>query len=116
MIRISDTALALAACFGVDRPLPFPIPVWCADVNCEKEPYPAELLALDSASGNGVHKPDYARLKGSVATVPAINIFLRGEGYPCPKVQSFTDEFGTFRQPAQATARLGYGDDDGNTD
>ncbi len=97
-IRIGETAQRLAACYGVDAPLPHPIPVWVADVNCEVDAYPALLVQLRSADGGP--QADYADLEGGRSVV-ASSLFLRGPGYRSPETMTFRDEFGEFRQPGQ---------------
>lgn len=102
IIRIGETAKRLGECFGVNIPLPQPIPVWVADVNCEREPYAAELRQLRSAHGQvGYGQADYADLTNG-ENVTAGGIFLRGQGYRSPETMTFDDEFGEFRQPGQA--------------
>lgn len=100
-IRIGETAKRLSQCFGVNVPLPKPIPVWVADVNCEREAFAAELLQLRSASGQaGYYDADYADLSNG-QHVTSLSIFLRGQGYRSPDTMVFEDSFGTLRQPGQ---------------
>jgi hypothetical protein len=106
--RIGDAAQRLANCFGVDQPLPFDVPVWIADPNCEQEPYPAMLAQLRTAEGNGQGHPSYADLTNR-QSVSALQVFLRGNGYRSPETMTFEDDFGTLKQPGQQTQRLPVG-------
>lgn len=99
IIRIGEAASRLGQCFGVDSHLPFPIPVWVADVNCEEETYADELIQLRSAYGDG-GQAEYADLK-SGKKVTATSIFIRGEGYCSPNRTQLEDDYGKFHQPAQ---------------
>ena len=101
LILVNETALKLAKCFGVDKPLPFVIPVWVADLNCEIEPYAANLLRLRTAEGNGCPEDvSYADLADGRTTISS-NLFLRGTGYHSPEVFLLRDDFGEFHHPVQ---------------
>lgn len=99
LIRRGDAAKRLAYCFAVDKPLPFPIPVWVADVNCESEPYAAEVWQLRSAEGTG-GEPSYADLSNG-KKVFAVELFFRGEGYVSPEPMVVEDCHGSTTQQCQ---------------
>lgn len=100
ILRVGECAQRLGQCFGVDKPLPFPIPVWVADVNCEKEAFAAEVLQLRTADGRQEGNPDYADLRNA-GKVSATSLFFRGQGYRSPDKMKFKDQFGEFTQPGQ---------------
>lgn len=100
-ILIGDCAASIAQCFGVDRPLPFSIPVWVADVNCGVDAYPSKLVQLRTAESDGNPKHvSYADLDDG-SSVTSIRLFFRGIGYRSPEVILFKDDFGFLKDPAQ---------------
>ena len=100
-ILIGDFAKRITQCFGVDHPLPFPIPVWVADVNCGIDAYPSHLVQLRTAESDGnPENVSYADL-GDKSSVSALRLFFRGIGYHSPDVILFEDQHGFFKHPAQ---------------